>query len=78
MMTRPIVIRGQKRPGEWLPEERAQLNVCDSPNMRGQPCGSEEFVAYTRDGDKYPHLQCVQCGTSYCVAGDCCQVASKG
>jgi len=39
---------------------RAELFICEA-------CGGELFLIYQIEGHKHPHLQCAECGASYCT-----------
>ncbi len=34
-------------------------------------CGGEAFGVFQILGQSHPHLQCVACGLSYCLGGQC-------
>ncbi len=34
-------------------------------------CGGEAFGVFQILGQSHPHLQCVACGSSYCLGGQC-------
>jgi len=53
-------------------EEPAELWMC-----RG--CHGLRWIAYRIDGQDHAHLQCQQCGASYCVGeGSCAPVEAEG
>jgi hypothetical protein len=39
--------------------------------MTCEDCGAAEFLIYQIMGQSHHHLQCVACGTSYCLGGEC-------
>lgn len=50
-------------------ERRAALCTCED-------CGSEHFFCYLID-NRFPHLQCTGCGTTYCQHDGVCSAPSR-
>jgi hypothetical protein len=62
MQTKRIKI--QARDGSDM-DALAQLMICEE-------CSCESFHIYSLDGHSHPHLQCCECGATYCTGGKEC------
>ncbi len=38
---------------------------------RDKTCAADTFVVFRIEGQSHFHLQCADCGTSYCPGGEC-------